>query len=205
MWDQRQDNRDEHRRRDGSVHHAEIQEPEQAGRYCTDQVHFPASNTVGHVSEKRNADERNARRDQHRAQDQVAGQMQGAYRIGKDEGCKDIEWCLLPHAQQGRKDDLLRLLFEYLHNRCLLYFVLVQKLLEHGSLKDTETNPQTYPNQYDRERERNSPSPGGELVSRQSAERQDRQVREEQTCRDAKLRPRGDQPTLSVMTRPFHR
>src|SRR5215472_2421160 len=131
--------------------------------------------------------------------------MQRAYGIGKDEGCKDIEGCLLSHAQQGRKDDLLRLLLEHFDNTRFLDLVLIQKLLEHGFLKNAETNPQANPNQYDRERERNSPAPGREFIPRQSAEGQYRQVREEQTSRDAELRPRCDQPTLSMMTRPFHR
>src|SRR5215469_501190 len=205
MWDQRQDNRDEHRRGDGSVYHAEIQEPEQGGRYCPDKVDFPAPDAVGHVPEQRNADKRDARRDQYRAQDQVARHMQRAYGIGKDEGSKDIERCLLSHPQQGRKNDLLRLFLEHFDNRRFLDLVFIQKLLEHRSLKNAETNPQANPNQYDRERERNSPPPVGERISRQSAERQDRQVREEQTSGNAELRPRCNQPTLAMMTRPFHR
>src|SRR5215813_4230966 len=100
--------------------------------------------------------------------------MQGAHGIGKDEGSEDIERCLLSHTQQGRKDDLLRLLLEHFDNRRFLNLVLIQKLLEHRSLKNAETNPQANRNQYDRERERNSPPPGGELISRQTAERQDR-------------------------------
>src|SRR5215472_11188593 len=118
--------------------------------------------------------------------------MQCAYRIGKDEGCKNIERGLLAHPQQRRKNDLPRLFLKHLDNRSLLDFVLVQQLLEHGCLKNAETNPQANPNQYDRERERNSPAPGGKLIPRQSAERQNRQVREEQTSRDAELRTRGN-------------
>src|SRR5215813_11454671 len=131
--------------------------------------------------------------------------MQGADRIRKDEGGKDVERCLLAHSQQSREDDLPRLFSEDLNNRGFLDFVLVQELLEHGSFKNAETNPQANPNQYDRERERNSPAPGGELIPRQSAERQNRQVREEETSRNAELWPGCDQPTLPVMTRPFHR
>src|SRR5215471_6961148 len=98
--------------------------------------------------------------------------MQRTYGIGKDEGRKDIERCLLSHAQQRRKDDLLRLFLEHFDNRRFLDFILVQKLLEHRSLKNAETNPQANPNQYDRECERNAPAPGGKLISRQSAEGQ---------------------------------
>src|SRR5215467_10285624 len=100
--------------------------------------------------------------------------MQRAYGISEDKGCKDIERCLLSHPQQGRKDDLLRLFLEHFDDRRVLDLVFIQKLLKHRSLKNAETNPQANPNQYDRERERNSPPPGGELISRQSAEGQDR-------------------------------
>src|SRR5262249_6014616 len=131
--------------------------------------------------------------------------MQGAYGIGKDKGSEDIERGLLAHPQQCRKKDLLRLFLEHLDDRSLLDLVLIQKLLEHWRLKNAETNPQANPNQYDRECERNSPAPGGKLIPRQRAERQNRQVCKEQTSRDAKLRPGCNQPALPVMTRPFHR
>src|SRR5215813_12043529 len=122
--------------------------------------------------------------------------MQGTYGIGKDESSKDIEWGLLAHPQQCRKNDFPRLFLKHLDDRCFFDFVLVQKLLEHRRFKDSEANPQADPNEYDRERERNSPAPGGELIPRQSAERQNRQIRKEQTSRNAKLRPRCNQPTL---------
>src|SRR5215469_14279974 len=104
--------------------------------------------------------------------------MEGAYGIGKDESCEDIERCLLSHAQQRRKDDLLRLFLEHFDNRRFLDLIGIQKLLEHRCLKNAEADPQANPDQYNRECERNSPAPAGELISRQSAKSQNRQVRE---------------------------
>src|SRR5215469_10583569 len=126
--------------------------------------------------------------------------MQRAHGICEDKGCEDVEWCLLAHSQQCGKDDLLRLFLEHFDDWCFLDFVFVQKLLKHGCFKDAETDPQANPNQYDRECKRNSPPPDRELIPRQSAEGQYRQVREEQASRDAELRPGCNQPTLPMMT-----
>ncbi len=78
-------------------------------------------------------------------------------------------------------------------------------LLEHRRLEDAEADPQADADQNDRERERDAPAPGRELVARPGAERQDREVRQEQAARHAELRPRRHQAALSVMARPFHR
>ena len=48
------------------VHHAEIDEPEQAGRDNVDQAHPPAPDAVGDVARERDGDERNAGRHHHR-------------------------------------------------------------------------------------------------------------------------------------------
>src|ERR1019366_7999563 len=72
-------------------------------------------------------------------------------------------------------------------------------------LKDAKANPQADANENDRESERNSPAPSGELIARPCAETKDRKVCEKQAAWDAKLWPRRHQPALPVMTRPFHR
>ena len=72
MRDQLQHNRDKHRRRDRGVYHREIQEPEPTDRRRADQVHLLASDAIGDVPRQRYTDERNASRNEDRAQDQIA-------------------------------------------------------------------------------------------------------------------------------------
>ena len=67
--------------------------------------------------------------------------------------------------------------------------VVAQQLAEHRCLEDAEPNPQANSNQDDRQRERDTPAPGGELIAGPSAEGQYHKVREKQTGRDSELRP----------------
>jgi hypothetical protein len=54
---------------------------------------------------------------------------------------------------------------------------VVQEALEHRRLRDAEADPQADADEYNRQRERNTPAPGDELVARPGAEGEDRQVR----------------------------
>jgi hypothetical protein len=49
------------------------------------------------------------------------------------------------------------------------------------------------------------PQPGQEGIARHLTESQHREVGEEEACRSAELRPRGNEPALAVMARPLHR
>src|SRR6266704_3693574 len=131
--------------------------------------------------------------------------MQGADCISEDEGSEDVERRLFRQPQQGRQDDLLRLLSYNLDDRRLLDLVIVQKRLEHGRLENAEADPQADTDQNDRQREGNAPAPGRELIAGQLAEGEYREIREKQAARHAELRPRRYQAALAVVTRPFHR
>ncbi len=74
-------------------------------------------------------------------------------------------------------------------NRRFLDLVGVQETLEHRSLENAEADPQADGDQNDRQRERNTPAPNEELVARQGAEGEYREVRQEQSGRHAELRP----------------
>ena len=71
-------------------------------------------------------------------------------------------------------------------------------------LEDAEADPQADADQNDREGEWKTPAPNQELVARPGAERQNREVGQEQSGRHAELRPRRHQPALAVGARPFH-
>src|SRR6266536_324447 len=103
--------------------------------------------------------------------------MQGTHRIGKDERGEHIERRLFRHAQQCRKDDLLRLLLDDFENGSPLDSILVLELLKYRRLEDTKADPQADADEYDRQRERNSPAPDGELIARPLAEGQYRKIR----------------------------
>ena len=139
--DQRQHDRDEHRRGYRGVHHAEIEEPEQPDRSGADQVHLLAADAIGDMAGQRDADQRDASRDHYCTQDQVARHMQSADGIGEDKGGEDVERGLLRHPQQRRQDDFLRLSLDDFDNRSPLDSLVIEKLLEHRRLKDAETNP----------------------------------------------------------------
>ena len=91
--------------------------------------------------------------------------MQGANGIGKDKCGKDIEWSLFGHPEQRRQHDFLRLFLDDLNNRGFLDSAGIQELPKHRRLEDVKTNPQANPNEYDRERKRDSPAPRGELIA----------------------------------------
>src|SRR5262249_3552194 len=136
---------------------------------------------------------------------QVARHVQSANGIGEDEGGEDVEWRLFRHSKQCRQYDFLRLFPDHFDKRGLLDSLGAQELPEYRRLENPETDPQADTNEYDGQKKRDPPTPGSKLLARPGAERQYRQVRQKQTARDTKLRPRRYQPALAVMTRPFHR
>src|SRR5712671_6930872 len=105
--------------------------------------------------------------------------MQGADCISEDEGSEDVERRLLRQPQQGRQDNLLRLLSDNLDDWRLLDLLVVQERLEHRRLENAEANPQADADQNDRQREGNAPAPGGELIARQLAEGEHREIGQE--------------------------
>src|SRR5215471_471866 len=98
--------------------------------------------------------------------------MQGAHGIGENEGGEDVEWRLFRHPQQGRQDDFPRLFLDHFENWGSLNSIVVQKLPKHRCLEDAETDPKSYPNEDDRQCERDPPAPNSELIARPSAEGQ---------------------------------
>jgi hypothetical protein len=95
--------------------------------------------------------------------------------------------------------------FEDFQDRHAFDAFLVEHLLEDRGFGDAEPDPQPDANHDDAEEERNPPSPDEELVARQPAEEQHRQVRQEQSGRPAELRPGGEEAAIFVGARPLHR
>ena len=148
---------------------------------------------------ERDGEERHAGRRHHRGQDEVAIHLQGADRVGEDEGGEDVERRLFGHPQQRRPDDLHRLLLDDFEDRGLLDLLGVQELLEHRRFEDAEPDPQADADQDDRQRERNAPAPDQEVVAGcPCAERKDREVRQQQPAGHAELRPRRHQSALAL-------
>jgi hypothetical protein len=116
--------------------------------------------------------------------------------VGEDEGDIDEDRRHLPHSHQRSEDDLLRLALEDLNHRCARNPLLGNDLLEDRRLEDAEPDPQTNPDHDDAQQERHAPAPAQELVARQFAERQDREVGEEKAGRSAELRPGRDEPMV---------
>src|SRR5712672_3598761 len=105
--------------------------------------------------------------------------MQRADRVSEDERGEDVERRLLRDAQQSRQNDLLRLLSDNLDDRCLLDLVVVEKRLEHWRFENAEADPQADADQNDRQGEGNAPAPDGELIARQLAEGEHREIGQE--------------------------
>ena len=75
---------EEHRPRNRRVQHAEIEKGEHPTCYRADEVHLLPTDAVRDVAEERSRDHRNARRDQHGAEDEGkrrAERMDGSTRI----------------------------------------------------------------------------------------------------------------------------
>ena len=79
------------------------------------------------------------------------------------------------------------------------------QLAEYRRLQDAEPDPQADADQHDRNRKRHPPAPGQELIAGPGAEGEHREIGQEQSARDAELRPRCHQAALAVMARPLHR
>jgi hypothetical protein len=189
MGNKREHDGDEHRRRDRSIDHAEIEEAEETGRDHPDQVHLPPSDTIGNVAGERDSDEGNHGRHHDGGKDEVTVHLQRVDRIGENESREDVERRLLGHPRQRRQDDLARLLLDDFEDRRLLDAVGFEKLLKHRSLENAEADPQAHSDQNDRERERDTPAPDHELIAGPGAEYEHRHVRQEQAGRHAELRP----------------
>jgi hypothetical protein len=78
-------------------------------------------------------------------------------------------------------------------------------LPEDRRLEDAEPDPQPDPDHDEAQPEGDAPPPTEKLIARHLAERQDREVGEEETGRPAKLRPGREEPPIFAGARPFHR
>ena len=131
--------------------------------------------------------------------------MQHRRSVGEDEGDEDVERSLLPHSRQCRQDDLLWVPAEHFDDRRARHLLLIEDALEDRSLEDSKADPQAERNHHDADPERHAPSPVEELITRNRAEREDRDVGDEQTGRRTPLRPRGDEPAMRIGLGPLHR
>jgi len=111
----------------------------------------------------------------------------------------------LSRPRERDEDDFLGLAFQDLDNRCVRDPLVRDYLAEDRRLEDAEPDPQPNSHHDEAQPERDAPSPAQELIPRHLTERQDREVREEETCRPAKLRPRRDEPAIFARAGPFHR
>jgi hypothetical protein len=71
---------------------------------------------------------------------------------------------------------------------------LLDHLTENRRLEDAQPDLQADRHHNDAQQKRNAPTPTQELFARHSAERRDGEVRQEESRRSAKLRPRRDEP-----------
>jgi len=72
-------------------------------------------------------------------------------------------------------------------------------------LEGTEPDVEAHPNHDDAEQERDAPPPNQELIARDRAEDQHRQSCQQQSGRRPELWPSGNEATMRVRSRPFHR
>src|SRR3984957_6288217 len=86
-----------------------------------------------------------------------------------------------------------------------IHLALGQQFGEHRRLHDAEPDVEADADQYAAERERDPPPPGETLLTGHLTEAENREIGEEKSARNAKLRPGGDEPARLVATRPFHR
>jgi hypothetical protein len=98
-----------------------------------------------------------------------------------------------------------RLPLEHLDDRRALDLALRYQLFEHRRLENAEPHPQADSDQDDTEQEGYAPAPLEELVAGERAEREDREVGEEETRRHAELRPGCDEAAIVMGACPFHR
>src|SRR6516165_8771728 len=77
--------------------------------------------------------------------------------------------------------------------------------LKDGVSRITEADVETHPDHDDAEQERDAPSPNQELIARERAKGEHRQICQKQPDRQPELWPRGNEATMLVRSRPFHR
>src|SRR6266852_6648779 len=109
--------------------------------------------------------------------------------VYKHVGRDDVERCLLGHSYKRRKENLFRVPPDHFQHRLAHNLLFGDELGEDRRLENAQADIEADPDQNDAEEERHAPAPGDELVARNSAERQECQVREQQAARHAELRP----------------
>jgi len=143
-------------------------------------------------------------RDQKGGKQEVARSTGDLRSVDEDKGGIDIERTLLRHPRQRGQDDLLRLSFDYFDHRRAFDAAFFQNLPENRRLKYAEPDVEADPDHDDREPERDAPTPCQELITRDRAESQHREVGEEQSGRVAPLGPGRNETAMGVGARPFH-
>src|SRR5580700_3685445 len=97
------------------------------------------------MARERDADKRYHRGDEYGREDQVARHLQGANAIGEDKRRENVEGRLLGHTDQGRQDDITRLLLDHFDDWRVFDLLVRDQLLEHRRLEDAEPYPQPDP------------------------------------------------------------
>ena len=125
--------------------------------------------------------------------------------VGEDVGGEDVEGRLLGEPQERRLQDLPPVAADDLAHRGAFDATLLDQPLEERRLQHAQPDVQADPDQDDAEVERYPPTPAGEaFLTGDVAHDEQRAVREEQTDRDTKLGPAGDQAAPAAVT-PLHR
>src|SRR6516165_621360 len=109
--------------------------------------------------------------------------MQRANTVREYESGEDIEGCLLTHAREGGKNDLLGMALDDFHNRRALDLLFSKQLCEYRRLENTEPNIEADQNEKEAQEERDAPAPGQKLLPRHLAECKHGEIGEEQPAR----------------------
>src|SRR5262249_52223510 len=165
---------------------------------------FLSSDAVGQMAEERDREEGQDRRRQHRREQEVTRDMQGADAVGEDEGGEDVERRLFAHAGEGGKYDLLRVALDHFQYRRALDSAPSQQIGEDRRLENAKPNIEPDPDEDEAQEERYPPAPGEELLARHLAKREHGEVGEEKPAGHAELRPGGDEAARMIGARPFH-
>src|SRR5580693_8467671 len=96
-------------------------------------------------------------------------------------------------------------MFYHFEHRRFFDFVFSEEFGKNRRLKNPEPDPEPDDDKNCTENEWHAPAPIKKFVSRDDVERDDNQIRQEQTGRHAKLRPGSDKSAIAMAFRPFHR
>ena len=128
---------------------------------------------------KRDRDKRHQPRGNQRRQKEIARGVQNLRAIGEYKGEIDVSGGLLGHPGEGRQDDLLWLALDDFEHGDSFDPLFGDQAAKDRRLEDTEPDVEPDRDHDDAQHERDAPAPDEELVARDRAEYEHRQIRQQ--------------------------